>query len=165
MTLGAATVAVDPAQSFQTVDGLGAFASIPQLLRPAGQFYLKRPEDYDVARFTQDLGVSAVRFEIPPECYPVEGEDYDWQADAYGAGDVTAVLALMRRLRTAGCNRFILSAWSPPCWMKTNGSCFDGGSLRPEYESAFAGFVADYCMMIRELIDLFFWSVDAFSAA
>ncbi len=52
-------------------------------------------------------------------------------------------------LRAAGNNlKLFASPWSPPAWMKTNGSMLKGGGLRPEYRETwaryFARFVEEY---------------------
>jgi glucosylceramidase len=40
--------------------------------------------------------------------------------------------------------RLFASPWSPPAWMKTNGSMLQGGSLRPEYRQAWADYVVRF---------------------
>jgi glucosylceramidase len=44
--------------------------------------------------------------------------------------------------------KLLVSPWSPPAWMKTNGRMNDGGALRPEYRRAwarcYARFIAAY---------------------
>lgn len=42
----------------------------------------------------------------------------------------------------------LLSPWSPPAWMKSNGSMNNGGTLRPEYRDAWARY---FCRYIAEL--------------
>lgn len=38
----------------------------------------------------------------------------------------------------------LLSPWSPPAWMKSNGEMNHGGQLRPEYAAPYAELLADY---------------------
>jgi glucosylceramidase len=45
----------------------------------------------------------------------------------------------------------LISPWSPPAWMKTNGEMNNGGSLKPEYRDAWA---ACYPRFINELTKL-----------
>ncbi len=43
--------------------------------------------------------------------------------------------------------RLFASPWSPPAWMKTNGSMLQGGALRPEYRQAWADY---FVRFVRE---------------
>ncbi len=56
----------------------------------------------------------------------------------------------MREAARRGCTRFISTSWSPPAWMKTNGSVIDGGHLRPECYQAFADYLAAYVRGYKE---------------
>lgn len=38
----------------------------------------------------------------------------------------------------------LLSPWSPPAWMKSNGEMNHGGQLLPEFAAQYAGLIADY---------------------
>jgi len=40
--------------------------------------------------------------------------------------------------------RFLVSPWSPPAWMKTNGEMSHGGELKPEDRGAWAAFIAKF---------------------
>ncbi|HMP75710.1 MAG TPA: glycoside hydrolase family 30 protein [Kiritimatiellia bacterium] len=42
--------------------------------------------------------------------------------------------------KTGGTLKLFASPWSPPAWMKTNGSMLLGGSLRPEYYESWASY-------------------------
>ncbi|MBT9392566.1 glucosylceramidase [Hymenobacter sp. NST-14] len=44
--------------------------------------------------------------------------------------------------------KLLASPWSPPAWMKTNGSS-KGGSLRPEFYSAYAQYFVKYVQQMR----------------
>lgn len=44
----------------------------------------------------------------------------------------------------------MLSPWSPPAYMKTNGSRLQGGSLKPEYREQWARYIAHYLRAYRE---------------
>ena len=43
----------------------------------------------------------------------------------------------------------LLSPWSPPAWMKTNGDMNHGGKLKPECAAAYAKLLADYAAHYR----------------
>lgn len=46
--------------------------------------------------------------------------------------------------------KIMLSVWSPPAWMKTNGSRKNGGSLKPEYRKLWAKYICRYIHTFRE---------------
>jgi glucosylceramidase len=46
--------------------------------------------------------------------------------------------------------KIMLSAWSPPEFMKTNGSRINGGSLKPEYRSRWAEYLCRYIEEFRQ---------------
>lgn len=46
--------------------------------------------------------------------------------------------------------QIMLSAWSPPPFMKTNGERKHGGSLKPEYRGLWAEYLCKYIMIFRE---------------
>ncbi|MBD3243485.1 MAG: hypothetical protein GF331_23040 [Chitinivibrionales bacterium] len=162
---GAATINVDQSTTHQTIDGFGAFASMPNLYRAAGQFWEPRPDAYELDRFIIDLGASAVRFELPPSIYPTEGEPYDWGGTVFGTGGMSNSFRLMREFIKEGTDRFIFSVWSPPCWMKESGEC-----VGPYEASASAGhlhnwinpssgnfqkladFLADFCVTVEDSV-------------
>jgi len=122
-TAPAATVTIDATQTYQTIEGLGAFASMPTLYRSAGAFWMPRPDSYEINRLITDLGASVLRFELTPTVYPTQGEPYDWSGAVFGTGGMSESFRLMREYQALGANRFIFSVWSPPCWMKESGNC------------------------------------------
>ena len=52
--------------------------------------------------------------------------------------------AIQRQLRNLGVNTFIAVPWSPPAGMKDNSSTTNGGSLLPQYYTAFAQHLGRY---------------------
>ncbi|MFC5531448.1 glycoside hydrolase family 30 protein [Cohnella yongneupensis] len=53
-------------------------------------------------------------------------------------------LWFMNQAKTRGVNRFFSTVWSPPGWMKTNGTVEHGGSLRTDMYQAYADYLARY---------------------
>ncbi len=47
--------------------------------------------------------------------------------------------------------QLMLTPWSPPAYMKTNGSRIGGGRLRPEYAERWARYLCRYILALREL--------------
>lgn len=53
--------------------------------------------------------------------------------------------------KAAGCKlALMLSPWSPPTFMKTNGSRVSGGKLKPEYRKMWAEYICRYIKEFRE---------------
>ena len=54
---------------------------------------------------------------------------YDWNHWGIQSG-----MRWLQRVNTAyGVNRYMVSTWSPPAWMKTNNSCTNGGHVLAQY--------------------------------
>jgi glucuronoarabinoxylan endo-1,4-beta-xylanase len=70
-----------------------------------------------------------------PSIEPSEGT-WSW------AGDEDQ-LWFMKEAQTRGCTRFISTVWSPPAWMKDNGSVIKGRVKRDKYQ-AFAEYLSAY---------------------
>lgn len=65
------------------------------------------------------------------------------------APDMTHVIPLLKEILAINPNIKILgSPWSPPVWMKDNGS-FTGGSLRPVYYAAYAQYFVKYIQQMK----------------
>lgn len=62
------------------------------------------------------------------------------------------VLPLVKdAMRAAGGQiAFLLSPWSPPGFMKTNGEMNHGGSLKPQYRRAWADYIAKYLAELKK---------------
>lgn len=156
------TIDLDPSITYQTIEGFGTYFGLPMLKRRAGEnFWVDRPQDYEIDRYIKDLGVSAIRFNVPSSSYPAEGQPYDWTGAEAGDGGASHVFAQMRRYLERGTDRFVASVWSPPCWMKASGLCNgpeasheDRGDnyLLPEYYDEFAAFLTDYCKAVRDSV-------------
>ena len=56
---------------------------------------------------------------------------------------------LMREAKKYGCECFYAVAWSPPAWMKDNGSCSQG-HLRKDMYRKFAEYLAEYALGYKE---------------
>ncbi|HXK09962.1 MAG TPA: glycoside hydrolase family 30 protein [Vicinamibacteria bacterium] len=147
------TIIVDPARSFQTIEGFG------------GAF-----TDAAADVFTA-LPAAAQEAFLKASFDPVEGNGYtlcrttihscDYAADMYTydevPGDTTLAhfsiehdrrnrLPFIKRAQTVSGGRLRLyaSPWSPPAWMKTNGEMLHGGKLKPEYRQTWADYFVRY---------------------
>jgi glucuronoarabinoxylan endo-1,4-beta-xylanase len=137
----AATITLDPATRFQTVDGFGGTSSriVPWSYR-VGPFYVTINLDsigfYD--SIANDMQI--YRTYIPP-IQASEGA-------AYTSVDFKYEIAL----RQHGINRFFASVFSPPGWMKSNGSENNGGALLTQYYDDFANMCAEYARQFKAAV-------------
>lgn len=143
--MAATTINVDPSKTFQTVEGIGAYHGLPVIYQKAGEkFYVAKPLDYEYDRFIIDLGASGIRFDLPPQCFPEENKPYDW---TYFSPSLRDMREYLKRDNSIN---FIVSVWSPPCWMKTNGTCYYGGNLAADRYDDLAKYIVDFLKMVKD---------------
>lgn len=138
-TPSSVTVTLDYTQSYQTIEGFGT--SITTWLPDVTAYYSSE----DFARlYKEELGASALRLELYPRCAPLARErwqdisyrDFDFQGQG-ARGEITN--RFVRRLHEVygGALRVIATAWSPPTWMKLNGSVGNGHPQRKNFALSF----------------------------
>lgn len=134
------TIVVDPHTTFQTFAGVGAsithssaalLNALPDTQRHEVMTMLFDPQD--------GIGLSVLRQPIGSSDFTPTAEHFtladsptdDPQITAFDLSpDESSVLPLLREARAINPELTIIgSPWSPPAWMKTNGS-LDGGRLR-----------------------------------
>jgi glucosylceramidase len=146
------TVIVDPGKAFQVIEGIGG-----ALTDAAAETFAKLPKEKQRelldAYFdpVKGIGYSLGRTHIN-SC------DFSSGSYAYAEpGDAkleTFSVAPDRRFRlpfikaalatAGGPVKIFASPWSPPAWMKTNGSMLQGGKLKPEYRDSWARYYARF---------------------
>lgn len=125
----------------QKVDGFGA----------SGAFNADRIQEMPEPQRTQVLDLlfssttggadlSMLRSEVPHDLSPSRGT-WNWSAS-------DDQIWLMREAKKRYVNKVWSTVWSPPGWMKTNGSVTGGGSLRSDRQQDFADYLSRY---VREL--------------
>ncbi len=154
-----ASVLVDDAHRFQTVEGFGgAFTEAA-----AHTFYKLSPENQrqllrDYFDPEQGNGYTLGRTHINScdfalgnwACCDTPG---DVELKTFSvAHDREQIIPLVKAAAaTAGRPlQLFCSPWSPPAWMKTNGQMNGGGKLRPEYRDAWALHYAKYLAAFKE---------------
>lgn len=146
---------VDSAQAFQSVDGFGYTLTggsaylIGRL--PAAQRTALLQELFGTGE--NAIGVSYLRLSIGASDLSEEVFSYDdLQAgntdvnlDSFSLSrDTLYLIPLLKEILTINPNiKLMGSPWSPPVWMKTNGSSV-GGSLKPEYYGVYAKYFIKY---------------------
>lgn len=148
-----AAIICNPAESFQAIEGFGG-ALTESTAWVLEQLPKSRRDAILAAYFNPDdgLGYTLVRSHINSCDFSLS----TWSLDDT-PGDTTLshfTLAPMRRwllpvlheaIATPGARiRFLFSPWSPPAWMKTNGSMTHGGELRADCRDTWARFVVKF---------------------
>lgn len=151
-------VNVYPAARFQTFEGFGG-----AITDAAGYvFSLMGPErrrEFLKGYFTDD-GLGYVRARIHMDScdfcthlYEADSDPDDELLERFSFADTERyILPLLDAAeRVAGRRlKLMLTPWSPPAYMKTNGSRVAGGSLKPEYRQRWADYI---CRYIHEFTD------------
>jgi glucuronoarabinoxylan endo-1,4-beta-xylanase len=98
-----------------------------------------------------NAGLSIIRLEVNPfrrtdndmtkrEQFTIEPEDgvWDWDADQYQRWFSQEAVNRSKTIH------FLACPWSPPAWMKTNGSAQNGGNLKVECYDKYADYLKNY---------------------
>jgi glucosylceramidase len=157
---GQTTITVDDVPKYQRIDGFGwaltgGSAGHLQQMSPAARTALLKD------LFTVDadhIGGSYIRLSIGASDLDEKVFSYndlpagetDTAMERFDLGHdrvavipiVKEILAIYPRIKIMG------SPWSPPVWMKTNGDA-RGGSLKPEYYSAYARYFVKYIQAMK----------------
>jgi glucuronoarabinoxylan endo-1,4-beta-xylanase len=139
---------MDPDSTYQTMEGFGAFNTL--------SFWKDESYENKLDMITQDLGLSIMRFELPPTFHAVRDSAYNLRGWVFGGPTLEDNFRDVRELHKRGVNKFIATIWSPPAWMKTKNSKGEGpttvlgGSLREDMYGAFAEYCAAYCRAFKE---------------
>ncbi|MGV3640389.1 MAG: glycoside hydrolase family 30 protein, partial [Adhaeribacter sp.] len=155
------TIAVDTSQVFQTMDGFGF------TLTTGSAFVISRMNTTERANLLQELfasdsthiGISYLRLnlgasDLSPVVYSYndlpEGQtDPDMQAFSLAPDRAYYLPVLKQILAVNPSIKLLATPWSPPAWMKTNGSP-KGGKLKPEYYAAYARYLLRYLQDMRQ---------------
>jgi glucosylceramidase len=146
------SVFVDPSQTFQTFLGIGG-----ALTDASAETFAKLPADQQEALlkayFDKEEGIgytfartniNSCDFSSGMYTYVDEG---DQELNSFSiAQDEQYKIPFIRKATEAAGGQLDLfvSPWSPPAWMKDNGSMLQGGSLLPEYYDAWANYFVKF---------------------
>jgi glucosylceramidase len=155
------TIEVDTAKVFQSIDGFGytltggSATLMHKLNNTDRQKLLKELFGND----STSIGVSYLRVSIGAS--DLSSTVFSYNDIATGTTDIELkkfslsqdtvdLLPVLKEILTINPNIKILgSPWSPPVWMKTNGSS-KGGNLKPEYYSVYARYFVKYIRAMAE---------------
>jgi glucuronoarabinoxylan endo-1,4-beta-xylanase len=135
----AATVTIDTNRTYQTIDGFGA--AQPKGTPGVFAAYLhgwpepERSQILDLAfSDLKGIGLTILRTDVDVGLEPARGQwSYDDPDQAW----------VMQQASARGPVKLFASVFSPPAWMKTNGSTI-GGSLSPAHFKDFADYLAHF---------------------
>jgi glucosylceramidase len=159
-TTGSNIIEVDSTQTYQTVDGFG------YALTGGSAYLINHLPLSDKSSLLQELfgtgensiGISYLRISIGASDLDAQVFSYDdlpaGQMDVNLtqfslSKDTVDLIPLLKQILVINPNIKILgSPWSPPTWMKDNGST-KGGSLLPQYYDAYARYFVKYIQAMQ----------------
>lgn len=155
---GATTlVAVDRSTRYQTIDGFGAFLG-------TGVWEAAR-QDLTLP-FVQDLGITVARFGIIDVDFEPRNDNDNPDVTDFSAFDTSAIpLDWMRRLKAeTAIDKFILTVWSPPAWMKKNRTqaavpTSGDNFVEERYYEEYAEFLTAIVRVIKEHTDIDLYAI------
>ncbi|MDD4227560.1 MAG: glycoside hydrolase [Mariniphaga sp.] len=143
-----AQLSIQEDQTYQTMEGFGAFNTL------SFWDHATYEEKYDL--LAHDMGLSIMRFELPPTFQEEKGGDYNMNGKVFGGPDLQQNFKDVRELNKRGVEKFIATVWSPPAWMKTLNRQGEGpttnygGNLREDAREDFATYLAAYCRAFKD---------------
>jgi glucosylceramidase len=159
-TNGQNIIDVDSTQTFQTVDGFG------YTLTGGSAYLINHLPASEKASLLKELfgsgensiGISYLRISIGASDLDAQVFSYDDLPAAQTdvnltqfnlSKDTIDLIPVLKQILAINPNVKILgSPWSPPAWMKDNGST-KGGSLLPQYYDAYAGYFVKYIQAMQ----------------
>ena len=148
------TLEVDAAQKYQTIDGFG-YTLTGGSVQVINQLSAVKKEELLQDLFSQGdngIGISYIRLSIGASDLNSSVFSYDdmpaGQTDPtlsqFSLAKDQALIDMLKKILTINPNIKIMAApWSPPVWMKDNGSSI-GGSLQPQYYNVYAQYFVKY---------------------
>lgn len=147
----ASTVTVDWETVHQTIDGFGVSEAFHQSNNIARLGETKQNEIYDLLFSTTDgAGFSIFRSKLgdggtwgnaddgPNKTMQPSEDVWDWTES--NDDQIPMIKAIQSKY---GIDQILYTVWSPPAWMKTNGSVV-GGSLKTDKYQAYATYLAEH---------------------
>jgi glucosylceramidase len=145
-------IEVDPATTYQTIDGFGYTLTGGSVQVINTLTSAKKQELLNDLFGSTGIGVSYLRVSIGASDLSATTYTYDdlpaGQTDptlaSFSLAPDAALVAMLKEILAINPNiKIIATPWSAPLWMKSNNS-FVGGSLKPEYYSNYAQYFVKY---------------------
>lgn len=154
------TITVDTTQIFQPIDGFGytltgGSAGLIHQLAPATRAQLLQElfgNDDNSVKISY-LRISIGASDLDPEVFsyndlPAGETDVNLDQFSLSRDTVHLIPVLKEILAIRPDIKIMGSPWSPPVWMKSNGSSV-GGNLKPEYYGVYARYIARYIQAMK----------------
>lgn len=150
------TITIHKDTEYQTIWGFGAAANHPVNELMNNYNHVTRAQILDklfLADYS-NAGLSIVRLEVNPYTYeqdPIqttfmpENGVYNWNTDWHQRW-------FAQEAKNRGMNQFYAVPWSPPGWMKDNGSPNNGGHLKPSHYDTYANYLKSYVNYYRNTL-------------
>jgi glucosylceramidase len=160
------SIFVNPSKSFQTIVGIGG-AITDASAEVFAQLSEDKQEEFLQAYYAKDdgIGYSLLRTTIHSCDFSKESYTYVSEGDKNLktfdiAHDMEFRIPMIKRaIQKAGGNLVTYaSPWSPPAFMKTNGTMLQGGKLKPEYYESWALYYAKF-IRAYEAQDIPIWGL------
>lgn len=153
-------IEVNPSKTYQTIDGFG-YTLTGGSVEVINQLSSAKKEALLQELFgngENSIGVSYLRLSIGAS--DLNSSVFSYDDLPAGQTDVTlsqfslskdqALVDMLKKILTINPNiKIIATPWSPPVWMKDNGSSI-GGSLKPEYYGVYAQYFVKYIQEMKK---------------
>ena len=148
------TLDIDATQKYQTIDGFG-YTLTGGSVQVINQLSTSKKEELLQELFSNkdnSIGVSYIRLSIGASDLNSSVFSYDdmpaGQTDTslanFSLAKDQALIDMLKKILVINPNiKIMATPWSPPVWMKDNGSSI-GGSLKPEYYGVYAQYFVKY---------------------
>jgi glucosylceramidase len=154
------TIEVNPSQKFQTVEGFGfsltggsaqAILKLEKSKREAllQELFSRKENAIGLSYLRISIGASDLNEKVFSYDDMPEGQT-DLKLEHFNLGpDLNDVIPVLKEILAINPNIKIMgSPWSPPVWMKDNGSS-KGGSLQPKYHQVYAEYFVKYIQAMK----------------
>lgn len=149
------TITVDASQTFQSVEGFGfsltggsveAINKLEKIKKEAllQELFSRNEDAIGISYLRISVGASDLNAAVFSYDDMPKGE-IDMKLEHFNFGpDATTLIPLLKKILKINPNlKIMASPWSPPVWMKDNGSS-KGGSLLPQYYQVYADYFVKY---------------------
>ena len=152
-------IEIDPSKTYQNIDGFG-YTLTGGSVEVINQLSVSKKEALLQELFgngENSIGISYLRLSIGAS--DLNSSVFSYDDLPAGQTDITlsqfslskdqALVDMLKKILTINPNiKIIATPWSPPVWMKDNGSS-KGGSLKPEYYAVYAQYFVKYIQAMK----------------
>lgn len=153
-------IEIDPSKTYQNIDGFG-YTLTGGSVEVINQLSASKKEALLQELFgngENSIGISYLRLSIGAS--DLNSSVFSYDDLPAGQTDITlsqfslskdqALVDMLKKILTINPNiKIIATPWSPPVWMKDNGSS-KGGSLKPEYYGVYAQYFVKYIQEMKK---------------